>query len=42
MQEPDEPFFVTDKGHLFHPATALAFPQKLSFHASIDSGIFNP
>jgi hypothetical protein len=34
-------FFVPDQGHLLHPATALAFPQKLSFIARTDSGIFD-
>jgi hypothetical protein len=42
-QEPDEPyFFVPDKEHFLHPAATLASPQKLSFIARTDSGIFNP
>jgi hypothetical protein len=41
MQEPDEHFFVPDQEHFLHPATALDPPQKLSFIALTDSGIFN-
>jgi hypothetical protein len=42
-QELDEPyFFVPDQEHFFHSASALVSPQKLSFIARTDSGIFNP